>query len=388
LIRAIALATVLLLCAATAVRAQDDAAQRAAQEREAARKLEAVRAEIAQLTQAQRAREGERGDATKALREADQEVNREARALREVDAALALQNEELARLEQQRDALSQRLGTQREALAQLLRSAYALGRHEQLRLLLAQERIEELARVLAYHRYFQRDRVGRIEALREQLRELAQLGQAVAAKQLELAASRSAKEQRIAELETQRQARRQLLATLEAQFKDAQSRLAALGRDERALLQLLESLRDVFADIPRQIEQARPFGERRGALQRPLQGKLLSGFGGRLPDGRTSQGWLIDAAAGATVGAIAPGRVAFADWLKGYGLLVIVDHGDGWMSLYAQNDSVLREVGEWVGPGDALAGVGSSGGQQAAALYFELRRKGQPVDPKGWFAGP
>jgi len=258
LIRAIALATVLLLCTATAVRAQDDAAQRAAQEREAARKLEAVRAEIAQLTQAQRAREGERGDATKALREADQEVNREARALREVDAALALQNEELARLEQQRDALSQRLGTQREALAQLLRSAYALGRHEQLRLLLAQERIEELARVLAYHRYFQRDRVGRIEALREQLRELAQLGQAVAAKQLELAASRSAKEQRIAELETQRQARRQLLATLEAQFKDAQSRLAALGRDERALLQLLESLRDVFAVIPRQIEQARP----------------------------------------------------------------------------------------------------------------------------------
>jgi murein hydrolase activator len=388
LIRAIALAAVLLLCAATAVRAQDDAAQRAAQEREAARKLEAVRAEIAQLTQAQRAREGERGDATKALREADQEVNREARALREVDAALAVQNGELARLERQRDALSQRLGTQREALAQLLRSAYALGRHEQLRLLLAQDRIEELARVLAYHRYFQRDRVARIETLRGELRELAQLGEAVAAKQLELAASRSAKEQRIAELEHQRQARRALLATLEAQFEDAQSRLAALGRDERALLQLLESLRDVFADIPRQIDQARPFGERRGALRRPLQGKLLSGFGGRLPDGRSSQGWLIGAAAGATVGAVAPGRVAFADWLKGYGLLVIVDHGDGWMSLYAQNDSVLREVGEWVGPGDALAGVGSSGGQQAAALYFELRRKGQPVDPKGWFAGP
>lgn len=387
MIRTLALAALLLLGAGGAVHAQDDAAQRTARERDAARKLEAVRAEIAQLTQAQRATEGERGDATRALREADQEVNREARALREVDAALALQAGELARLEQQRDAVALRLRTQREALAQLLRSAYALGRHEQLRLLLAQDRIEELARVLAYHRYFQRDRVARIELLRDELQELARLGEAVAAQQLELATSRSAKEQRIAELETQRLERRRLLATLESRFKDAQSRLAALGRDERALLQLLESLRDVFADIPRQIEQARPFGERRGALRRPLQGKLLSRFGGRLPDGRSSQGWLIDAAAGATVGAIAPGRVAFADWLKGYGLLVIVDHGDGWMSLYAQNDSVLREVGEWVGAGDALAGVGSSGGQQAAGLYFELRRKGQPVDPEGWFSG-
>jgi septal ring factor EnvC (AmiA/AmiB activator) len=343
-----------------------------------------VRAEIARLTEAQRALEGERGDASRELREADQAVDREARALREIEAALLEQGEELERLEAARARLAGRLSEQREALAQLLRSGYALGRHEQLRLLLAQDRIDELARVLAYHRYFQRDRVTRIEALRAQLAELARLGEAVAAQRATLDASRSAREQRIAELELQRGERRQLLATLEARFADARTRLAALGRDERALLQLLESLRDVFADIPKQIEEAKPFAQRKGALRRPLAGKTLAAFGGRLPDGRASQGWLLEAAAGATVGAVAPGRVAFADWLKGYGLLVIVDHGDGWMSLYAQNDSVLRDVGEWVREGDALAAVGSSGGQQTPALYFELRRRGQPVDPKGW----
>jgi septal ring factor EnvC (AmiA/AmiB activator) len=385
LIRVAAAVLAWALLGGVAAIAAAPAQDRATQERDAARQLEQVRQEIRKLTQAQRALEGERGDATRALREADQDVDREARALREVDAALQAQGEELARLERDQATLAARLREQREALAQLLRSAYALGRHEQLRLLLAQDRIEELARVLAYHRYFQRDRVARIERLRGELRELATLGEAVLAQRRELDASRTAKEQRIAELELQRAERRQLLATLETQFKDAGARLAALGRDERALLKLLESLRDVFADIPKQLDQARPFAQRRGALALPLQGRTLAGFGGRLPDGRNSQGWLLGAAAGARVGAIAPGRVAFADWLKGYGLLVIVDHGDGWMSLYAQNDSVLREVGEWVGEGDALAAVGSSGGQRTPALYFELRRNGQPVNPKGWF---
>ena len=162
------------------------------------------------------------------------------------------------------------------------------------------------------------------------------------------------------------------------------SRASALGRDEKTVLKLLEQLRDAVADIPRQVDDTRPFAGRRGQLGRPLAGSVLAAFGGKLPDGRGSDGWLVAGTAGAEVRAVAPGRVAFSDWLKGYGLLVIVDHGDGWMSLYAFNDALLKDVGDWVRAGDPLATVGSSGGQGRPALYFELRRNGQPQDPKPW----
>jgi murein hydrolase activator len=380
----IAAALCLLLASVGDVRAQSR--DRVTRETEAAQKLEAVRNEIRALAQAQRALAGERDAATQALRSADEAVGVEATALRGIDDALAQQQQELLLLEQRKETLESSLGRQRDALAQLLRSAYALGRHEQLKLLLAQDRVDGLARVLAYHRYFQRDRVTRIETLLDELRELATVGRAVVAQREALITTRSEQEQRIADLDTQRSARRALLASLDAQFADAQARLKALGRDERALVDLLASLRDVFADIPRQIEGAQPFAQRRGRLQMPLDGKLLGGFGARLGDGRPSQGWLIGGAAGTLVTAVAPGRVAFADWLKGYGLIVILDHGDGYMSLYAHNDSLMKEAGDWVGRGDALAGVGTSGGQSEPALYFELRQNGRPVNPKGWFA--
>jgi murein hydrolase activator len=380
-----ALALLLLLASALAQR-PPLAPEQQAREKEAAEKLDAVRAEIRALTQARRALEGERDEVSRTLREADQAVDREARALRQIDAGMQEQEQELATLEVQKAALEKRLSTQREALAQLLRAAYALGRHEQLKLLLAQDRIDGLARVLAYHRYFQRDRVGRIEGLLDELQALARIGEAVRSARTALALSKTEQTARVAELEAQRDARRSTLATIESRFKDAQARLTALGRDERALVQLLDSLRDVFADIPQQIEDAQPFAQRKGRLQLPLAGQVLSGFGAALADGRASQGWLIGGKQGDAVGAVAPGRVAFADWLKGYGLIVILDHGDGYMSLYAHNDSLLKEAGDWVARGEALAGVGTSGGQATPALYFELRLNGKPVNPRGWFA--
>ena len=385
---ALALAAALLTVTAMQVApAQTAPAQgdRVAREAEAERQLKRVRQEIAELGAARQALEGERGDASRTLREADQAVDRESRALREIDERIAAQGVELARLETERTALEARLGAQREALAALLRSAYALGRHEQLKLLLAQDRLESLARVLAYHRYFQRDRVSRIDGLMAELAELADVVRQVNVQREALDASRIAQVAQLAGLETQREERRALLATLETRFKDADSRLKALGRDEQTLVGLLERLRDIFADIPERVDAAQPFAQRRSRLTAPLKGTTLVGFGGTLPDGRVSHGWLIAAESGAAVRAVAHGRVAFSDWLKGYGLIVILDHGEGWMSLYAQNDSLQREVGEWVSAGDVLASAGSSGGQSRTALYFELRRGGRPVDPRGWF---
>lgn len=372
-----------MLAAVFAAPAQDD---RTAREAETQRKLVAVREEIAELTHVRNALDAERGDAARALREADQNVDRESRTLRDIDTRIQGQGTELARLEAERTALEKRLGTQRESLATLLRSAYALGRHEQLKLLLAQDRIEELARVMAYHRYFQRDRVTRIDTLLAELAGLAEVVQQVRTQREALDASRAEQAQRIADLESVRETRRTLVAELDVRYKDADSRLKALGRDEQALTTLLERLQDIFADIPDRLDAAQPFAQRKGRLALPLAGRAQVGYGGKLPDGRTSQGWLIGTEAGAPVKAVAHGRIAFSDWLKGYGLIVIIDHGEGWMSLYAQNDSLHRDVGDWVNAGDTLASAGSSGGQSRAALYFELRRNGRPVDPRGWFA--
>jgi septal ring factor EnvC (AmiA/AmiB activator) len=123
-----------------------------------------------------------------------------------------------------------------------------------------------------------------------------------------------------------------------------------------------------------------------GGVSWPVAGNLLAAFGGRLPDGRRSDGVLIAASAGTTVKAVADGTVVFADWMTGYGNILIIDHGNGYMSLYAHNDGLLRDAGDPVRRGDAVATVGTSGGQDAPALYFELRRNGSPVNPSGWLS--
>lgn len=378
------LVLLVLLSAVAAAAAPVGEAERKRQEAQTAQRLEQVRTQIRTLTEQRRTLQGERGSAADALRSADAEIGDVVRALRRSEAAIATQEIELTRLERERAALEQRLSGQRAALATLVRSAYALGRHEQLKLLLAQDRIADLARVMVYHRYFQDDRLIRIRGLTDELAALAALGSRVEATRADLNATRLDQQTQLQQLEGRRDSRRELIAALETKYQDAGQRLQALGRDEKALVQLLERLRDVLADVPRQLDDAKPFASRRGALPWPLSGALRTGFGGRLPDGRSAEGWLIAGTAGAEVRAISHGRVAFADWLKGYGLIVIVDHGDGWMSLYANNDALLKDGGDWVRAGEPIATVGSSGGQGRPALYFELRQGSKPVDPRNW----
>ncbi|HEX5755608.1 MAG TPA: peptidoglycan DD-metalloendopeptidase family protein [Arenimonas sp.] len=360
------------------------ASERKQQEAAAQQRLEALRTQLRELGADQQRIDAERGEATTALREADRAVGEAGRALRQTEAGIATQEVELQRLQAQQVTLEQSLGQQREALAALVRSAYALGRHEQLKLLLAQDRLADLARVLAYHRYFQNDRQQRIAGLLGELQALADLAAEVLAQKQALDAARQQQQDELAALEQQRGQRQELLGELDRRLRDQKARVQALGRDEKAVLALLERLRDAIADIPRQVEDNRPFASRRGQLGRPLAGQQLTGYGARLPDGRQSDGLLIAGTAGAEVRATAPGRVAFADWLKGYGLLLILDHGDGWMSLYAHNDALLKDVGDWVRGGEALATVGSSGGLGRPALYFELRQNGQPQNPRPW----
>lgn len=364
----------------------DDAAdpQAAAQERQARQKLDAVRAEIKALTQQQRETEGERGDAARALREKETAVAAVAKDVHALDEKLDAEQAQLDKLNARREKLEAALKTQREALAALLRSAYALGRNEELKLLLQQDDVAEIARVLAYHRYFQRARVGRIDQLSTDLEQLAAVQDSIRQKTAELAATRDARSAEGAKLETERAERAVLVAELDAKLKEQGARVAALGKDEQALSDLLEKLRDVFADIPKQLSGAEPFASMRGRMAWPVTGKIAIRFGAADDSGRRSSGILVSAKTGTPVHAVSHGRVAFADWLRGYGLMIIVDHGDGYLSLYGCNETLLKDVGDWVNTGETIASSGESGGQKTPGVYFELRAKGQPVDPRPW----
>jgi murein hydrolase activator len=291
--------------------------------------------------------------------------------------------------------LENSLSRQRAELAALVRSAYALGKNEQLKLLLEQDRMSDLARVLAYHRYFQRDRQQRIVGLNAELQALAEVGEQIEAEQLVLLAAREKQQADVEALAAQRRERGKLVSSLDSRYRDRKTRLAELGRNEKNTVALLERLRKLMAQLPKPAPPPRKPGSGPapakgdaaiplGPMNLPLVGTVLAGYGGTMPDGHRSQGLLIAGAAGAEVHAVNAGRVAYADWLKGYGLLIILDHGNGWMTLYAFNDALLKRAGDSVRAGEAISTVGSSGGQGRSAVYFELRHNGQPEDPRTW----
>ena len=383
MMRAVQVAILAFACvAAGSLHAQDPA--KASEAKQAERKLADVRAQIRQLGEELKSTSGERSEASDSLGQLETAISAALEGIGQLDAELAAQTAELETLDQRRQQLTKTLGRQREALAVLLRSAYALGHNEELKLLLQQEDVGAIARVLAYHRYFQRARVERIDGLLVDLKQLAEVQAEISGKQQQLAGLRSQREAEVAALESGRGERQALLQAIDARIDAQKARLALMSRDEKNLLELLERLRDLFADIPKTLDGSEPFARLRGRLVRPLPGKVRTAFGGTDESGRSISGVLIAAESGTPVKAVARGRVAFADWLKGYGMLMILDHGDGYMSLYGYNESLRKDVGDWVSAGEVIASSGASGGQKSAALYFELRLNGKPINPKPW----
>lgn len=354
------------------------------EEHDAQLKLQATRDEIRKLAEQRKATEAEKGGVAVELRERETRIASIARELRQLDEKLAGQQQALDQLQLARKELERKLATQRDALAALLRSAYALGRHEELKLMLQQNEVATTSRVLAYHRYFQRARMGRIDELLTDLADLARVQQAIEDQVAQIGATRTERNSESTRLDAERVERHVMLDALDLSLRDQTARLTALGKDEAALLELLERLRDVFADIPKELKAAQPFADRRGRLPWPLTGKVAVGFGSSDDSGRAISGIVVAADDGTEVRAVSHGRVAYADWLKGYGLILILDHGDGYMSLYGYNESLLKDVGDWVDTGEAIATAGTSGGRKSAGLYFELRARGKPLDPRGW----
>ncbi|WP_425507484.1 murein hydrolase activator EnvC family protein [Stenotrophomonas acidaminiphila] len=382
--------------------------------RDAEKKLQQLRGELKNVAQERQRLQAEREAASRRLREADQQVARSGRTVAETEAAMRREQQALAELQQRRVVLEANLGRQRGQLAALLRGAYRLGNHAPLKLLLSQDRVADASRELAYHRYLQRERARTIASLAGDLQALSSNEQEILARSRELEQARAQQREQAAALAEDRRKRAQLAAELDQRYQDRSEREKVLGKDARALEQLLSSLRAAAAraEAERKAAARRAAAEQSrqaatgatrptpgkapprvtanapapkvGGLGWPLSGNLLARYGGRLPDGRTSSGVLIGAPPGTTVTAVADGTVVFSDWMTGYGMILIVDHGNGYMSLYAHNDTLLRDAGARVRRGEAVARVGNSGGQGVAALYFELRRNGQPVDPATW----
>jgi septal ring factor EnvC (AmiA/AmiB activator) len=353
--------------------------------RESQAKLDAVRKEIKAL-EVRMAREAtRRDDGAKALRAAELEIAAATRKLAQVRGSLRTQQGTRRDLREQTDRANGRLASERAALARQVRASYMAGRDELFKLLLSQESPATLGRMLVYFDYYNRARTSRIETVAADLATLDGLAAETRRVEQELAELEEAQRGQVALLTRSRDERRAAVARLDDEIRDGATEGAKLRAEEQRLAELVQRLGELMAGFP--VDPDEPFAGLKGKLAWPVQGRLTGEYGQPRGAGPVrSRGVLLEASAGTPVRAVHRGRVAFADWLQGLGLLVIVDHGGGYMSLYAHNEALLKESGDWVEPGEAIAQVGDTGGQARPGLYFELRHNGEPVNPHAWIA--
>jgi len=346
--------------------------------------LAGLRQRIDAITLEERATRDERDTLLQDLERTEERIGELARQLRTHAQRAEAQRQRLVALEGQRTRAADRLATERAVLARQLRGAYLHGRDGRLQLWLKQQDPAEAGRAATYFDFFYRARAAQVAAVRDAAAALDANAAALEAEAAALAAvqAQAATEQN--ELEALRDARRAAAAALATRLKAHGQTLDGLRRDEAQLQRLLESLREALVSIPADPPDSPPFTARRGQLPWPAAGELAARFGEPRTSGPAWDGVFIAAPAGTEVHAIHRGRVAFAEWLRGFGLLLILDHGDGYMSLYGQNESLLKELGEWVEAGEAVGVVGSSGGRDDTGVYFAIRQRGRALDPSGW----
>ena len=353
------------------------------------RRLDEARARIeaitAGLTEASLARD----HAADALRRAELAGAAHATRLARIRSDIDAQHARLEDLHAEEALLAARIAEQRRALARQVRSAYTLGRQDRLKLLLNQEDPTELARALSFAGYVQRAGAARVRDLAQSLAELDATQTRI--RNVAMRLREFEREQRAAgeRLDATRAQRAFAVERIAAEIATGGRDLERLRRDEKTLQSLLEQVHREVAKLPVPTEARAPFGTLKGRLPWPARGAVRHRFGTPREGGQlTWQGVVITAPASEAVRVVSHGRVAYADWLRGFGLLVIVDHGEGFMSLYGYNESILKEVGEWVDAGDVVATVGDSGGRREPGLYFEIRRAGTPENPRTWCRNP
>lgn len=351
------------------------------------KELGRVRQRIESTRQSREELEARRNELVEQLGNIERGYGRAMKTMAELQEKGRRQSRRMAELEREKNRLAQAVRTQHKALAGQARSAYAAGRESWLKLVLQQEDPSRLSRVMAYYNYLNRARLALLQDIDRDVQSAQKVQDELRAEAERLGDTQSQTAAEQAQLERSRSERKQLLARLDSDLRDKDAELRRLSQDEQRLQDLIASLR-LSSSVAGSNQAVSPTAvplpaTPSGTSKCPVEGRVAEAFGAPRMSGRWD-GMLIAATEGTPVRAVAAGKIAFADWLRGYGLLTIIDHGDGYMSLYAFNQSLYKNVGDQVDAGEVIATVGTSGGRQDSALYFGIRDQGRPVNPMPW----
>ncbi|GAB1231844.1 peptidoglycan DD-metalloendopeptidase family protein [Ferrigenium sp. UT4] len=326
-----------------------------------------------------------KSDAADALRDSERAISDRNRALARLEQQQQAGRQVLQRLQRKGDQARENVRLQQSRLGKLLYRQY-LSRTEEdyLKLLLGDDDPNRLARNLHYLGYIARERGNALRAQQDALSALKQATRETEAQQAELDELRTAERAELAQLKREQANHQQTLRRISLQLKQQRREIGRLQRNEARLSRLLQELSGALPETG-----GDAFRRDKGHLPLPVDGKVSNQFGSRRPDSTLSwTGWFIRARDRQPVQTIAAGRVVYADWLRGFGNLLIVDHGQGYMSLYGNNQTLYKQVGDTLRTGELIAAVGNSGGNEDSGLYFELRYKGQPLNPTSWIKHP
>lgn len=357
--------------------------------------LKALRERIESLQKGLAASEETKSETVDALRESERAISESNRILRDLAADQRDVNARLTELREQNQRTTGDLEAQRTRLARLLYEQYTGGQPDALKLMLNREDPNRIARDLHYLTYLARARAELIGNLRANLGRISSLTDEAQQRGVELAAINAAQQAQRKKLESEKAARKAVLHKVSRQIEAQRREISTLKRDEARLAKLVERLTQMLArSKPPGLRNERvpdagvvtgAFGQLKGHLSLPVRGEVKNRFGSqREGSGVLWKGLFIASQSGQDVKAIAPGRVVFADWLRGFGNLMIIDHGDGYMSLYGNNESLFKQVGDAAKSGETIAAVGNSGGNMDSGLYFEIRHQGVAFDPLAW----
>ncbi|QOL26513.1 peptidoglycan DD-metalloendopeptidase family protein [Thalassotalea sp. LPB0316] len=342
--------------------------------------LNEVKKAIAKQQAALNASNKQRDTILRALKRDDIAIAKAAKALNKTEQSLTETSQKLVELKKQQKNLTQQKQKQEALLAQQLRAAYSSGQHDYLKLLLNQEKTSDIQRTLKYYQYLNDARIAEIEAFQktiEQLVEVTSQYQAQSEKLNALKVTQIAQQQ---ELKEQKAQRAKSVAKLNKSIESSSDKLERLKREEESLVAALAEIEK----LARAEAELEGLSQLKHKLTWPVNGKHLNRFGSKKQGYLKWKGIMIETPVGRTVSTIHSGTVLFADWLKGYGLVIVVDHGDGYMSLYGHNQTLLKNVGDRVESGEPISLAGQSGGRVESGLYFEIRHKGQAVNPRLW----
>ncbi|HEY9034948.1 MAG TPA: peptidoglycan DD-metalloendopeptidase family protein [Pseudomonadales bacterium] len=349
-----------------------------------AAELEKLKQDIRSARQRIHQSENEKDQLSRALRRTETELASTGKQIHRLNNDIRALQLELASLEQQQQSLQQQKQQQEQVLDEQIATSYRMGREKAIKMLLNQENPQKLSRAMAYAGYFSRARMDALLQYQQLINRIDDNQKNIEDKADKLLDNKQAMLAQQQQLQAMLADRARTLSSINNSIKTDQQKLERLQQEQAQLEALLRSVNEAVANI-RLPGDTQPFADVRGKLRWPADGKRDNRYGKKRPPGDFSwEGIAIRGTIGQEIKAVHHGRVVFADWFRGKGLLLIIDHGDGYMSLYAHNQSLLRETGDWVSAGETIATLGNSGGLEQPELYFEIRHQGKPLNPGHW----